>query len=66
MTKLWDETTAPSLAGNGLAKNDRPVRIVTVPDRFFSKFWAILVSVILHPFTPTIVRVTRSDGDGGA
>jgi hypothetical protein len=66
MTKIWDEATAPSLAGNGLAGNERPVRIVTVPDRFLSKFWAILTSVILHPFTTTIVRVTRSDDDGAA
>jgi hypothetical protein len=41
------------------APGERPARIVTVPDRFLSKFWAILMSLLFHPFSYTIIRVTR-------
>jgi hypothetical protein len=34
----------------------QPVRIVYVPDRFPNRFWAILTSLLFHPFTYTIIR----------
>ncbi len=44
---------------------ERPFRIVTVPDRFWSRFWAVLVSALLHPLSDTIIRVTRPDAEAG-
>jgi hypothetical protein len=43
------------------ASDERPARIMTVPDRFLSKFWAILTSLLFHPFSYTVIRVIRPD-----
>jgi hypothetical protein len=40
------------------------VRVVYVPDRFLNRFWAVLTSVLFHPFTYTIIRPTRPDDAG--
>jgi hypothetical protein len=37
------------------------VRVVYVPDRFLNRFWAILMSLIFHPFVYTIVRSILPD-----
>lgn len=37
------------------------VRVVYVPNRFLSRFWAVLTSLLLHPFTYTIIRTVPPD-----
>jgi hypothetical protein len=44
--------------------HDHAARIVTVPDRFLARLWAVLGAVFLHPFETTIIRVVQ-DSDGG-
>jgi hypothetical protein len=39
----------------------RRVRIVYVPDRYLNRFWAILTALLFHPFSDTIIRLTRPD-----
>jgi hypothetical protein len=41
---------------NETAPDGRSVRIVYVPDTFLHRFWAILTSLLFHPFTSTIIR----------
>ncbi len=43
------------------APDEHPVRIVTVPDRFLSRFLAVLTSLLFHPLSYTVIRVTRPD-----
>jgi hypothetical protein len=53
MAQVTNETTS----------DGQRVRVVYVPDRFWNRFWAILTSVLFHPFTYTIVRaVPPADG----
>ncbi len=58
MARVANETSTISAS-----PQDRPNRIVTVPDRFLSRFWAVLVSVLLHPFSTTIIRVTPPESE---
>lgn len=37
------------------------VRVVYVPDRFLNRFWAVLMAVLFHPFTYTIIRTVPPD-----
>ena len=63
MTKIADESRAKPADDESQAKpaaDEPPVRTVVVPDRFLSIVWAILVAAIRHPFTTTILRVSRS------
>jgi hypothetical protein len=41
---------------------EKPAQTIVVPDRFFSKLWAVVLATFLHPFTTTIIRVVTSDG----
>jgi hypothetical protein len=51
MARVTNETTP----------DGQRVRIVYVPDRFLDRFWAVLTSVLFHPLTYTIIRVTRPE-----
>jgi hypothetical protein len=46
---------------NETTPDGQSVRIVYVPDTFLHRFWAILTSLLFHPFTDTIIRTIPPD-----